>query len=98
MTSNSSAAAVRRPLGVRATEEQHRVLREAAEREQRSVSSFVLNAALQAAQKPEPRKRTREEVAKAIAQAQALMRPYRQEGASIVDDLIAERRAEAARE
>jgi len=45
-----------------------------------------------------PRRRTPEEVLAAIQQAQELMRPYRQPGRSLVDELLAERRAEAARE
>jgi uncharacterized protein (DUF1778 family) len=95
------ATPTRKPLGVRATPEQHRILTEAAAREQRSVSSFVLTAALNAAQ-PEAssahRIRTPEEVQAAIGRAQKLMRPYREAGHSLVDDLVAERRAEAARE
>jgi RHH-type rel operon transcriptional repressor/antitoxin RelB len=42
--------------------------------------------------------RTPEEVQAAIQRAQELMRPYRQPGRSLVDELLAERRAEAARE
>jgi hypothetical protein len=34
----------------------------------------------------------------AIQRAQELMRPYRQPGRSLVDELLAERRAEASRE
>ena len=95
----SSSSTVRKALGVRATPEQRRVLADAAARENRSVSSFVLTAALNAAQGASvPRRRTAEEVQAAILRAQDLMRPYRQEGRSLVDELLAERRAEAARE
>ena len=91
----------RKPLGVRATPEQHRILTDAAAREHRSVSSFVLSAALRAAQSDDSsvrRIRTPEEVQAAIGRAQDLMRPYREAGHSLVDELIAERRAEAAHE
>ena len=93
------ASTPRKPLGVRATPEQHRTLKEAAARENRSVSSFVLRAALNAASSEslQPRK-TPEEIQAAIKRAQALMRPYRQPGRSLVDELSKERRAEAARE
>jgi RHH-type rel operon transcriptional repressor/antitoxin RelB len=45
-----------------------------------------------------PRRRTPAEVQAAIHRAQELMRPYREPGRSLVDELLAERRAEAARE
>ncbi len=48
-----------------------------------------------AAAPSEERKRQSRE---ALERVQKLMRPYRQPGHSIVDELIAERRAEAARE
>jgi len=97
----SVATPTRKPLGVRATAEQHRLLTEAAAREHRSVASFVLSAALRAAEgeaATTSRKRTPEEIKTALQHAQNLMRPYRQQGRSLVDELIAERRAEAARE
>ncbi len=57
----STPAVVRKPLGIRATPEEHRILTEAAAREHRSVNTFVLRAALQAAEaaKPEPCKAER---------------------------------------
>jgi len=92
----------KKPLGVRATVEQHRVLTEAARREHRSVSNFVLQAAMQAAETvtaaPPRRRPTQEEVDAAISKVQKMMRKYRKPGRSLVDELIAERRAEAARE
>jgi phage-related tail protein len=99
-TRSNEAPEKRKPLGVRATPEEHAVITEAARREHRSVNSFVLRAALQAATNPDqrPRRRTPEEIQLAITRAQEIMRPYRQAGRSLVDDLIAERRAEAARE
>jgi uncharacterized protein (DUF1778 family) len=95
-----SSATTRKPLGVRATLEEHERILQAARRERRSVNSFVLGAALQAADAAAgaPRRRTPEEVQAAILKAQRLMRPYRQPGRSLVDELLAERRAEASRE
>jgi hypothetical protein len=99
MKSTSQEETQRKPLGVRATPEEHRIITQAAKREHRSVNSFVLRAALQAAQaEATPRVRTPETVQAAISRAQQLMRPYRQPGRSLVDELIAERRAEAAAE
>lgn len=95
----SSLVTLRKPLGVRVTPEQHRILNEAAAREHRSVSSFVLSAALRAAKGgSDSHERTPEEAVAALRRAQDLMRPYHQPGRSLVDELIAERRAEAARE
>jgi Protein of unknown function (DUF1778) len=95
----NSSATIRKPLGVRATPEEHERIMQAARREHRSVNSFVLTAALQAAEaKGASRRRTPEEVQAAIQRAQELMRPYRQPGRSLVDELLAERRAEASRE
>jgi hypothetical protein len=92
----SSPAAVRKPLGVRATPEQHRLLTEAATRENRSVSSFVLTAALHAAgAEPSPHRKTVTEVQAAIRSAQELMRPYQTPGRSLSEELSEERRAEA---
>ena len=96
----SSTTPVRKPLGVRVTPEQHKVLAEAAKREHRSMSSFVLQAAMREAEgrtPPKPRY-TEEETNAIVRQAQEAMRPYRVKGRSLVDELIAERRAEAARE
>ena len=92
---------VRKPLGVRATPQEHRVLVAAAKREKRSLNSFVLHAALQAARREQdsaPRERTPEAIEAAIRRAQKLMRPYRQKGQLASEELIAERRAEAKRE
>jgi len=92
----------KKPLGIRATPEQHRLIAEAAQREHRSINNFVLRAAIQAADasnSTQPRKpRTQAEVDAVIAEVQTAMRKYRQPGRSIVDELIAERRAEAVRE
>jgi Protein of unknown function (DUF1778) len=94
-----TSTTARKPLGVRVTPEEHERITLAAQREHRSVNSFVLSAALQAAEAGNAtRRRTPEEVQAAIQRAQELMRPYRQPGRSLVDELLAERRAEAARE
>lgn len=83
--------------------EQHRAIAEAAAREHRSISSFVLQAAMQAAEstkKPdEARKpRTPEEIHAMLRHAQELMRKANPTKRSLVDELIAERREEALRD
>ena len=92
----------KKPLGIRATPEQHKLIAEAARREHRSINNFVLRAAIQAADgsmsAPSHKPRTQKEVDAVIGEVQATMRKYRQPGRSLVDELIAERRAEAARE
>ncbi len=94
-----ASTSLRKPLGVRATADQHHLLTEAAKREHRSVASFVLNAALKEAAQGEARpSKTPQEILQLVHDAQALMKPYRESGRSLVDELIAERRAEAARE
>jgi len=92
------SAPVRKVLAIRATADERRIITLAAKREQRSVSSFMLRAALDAAQGKSHRVRTPEEVQAALTRAQELMRPHREAGHSLVDELIAERRAEAERE
>ncbi len=64
------------------------------------MSSFVLLAALEAAKNPTLARtdRTQLSVDEAIQRAQELMRPYHREGHSLVDEFLAERRAEAERE
>jgi uncharacterized protein (DUF1778 family) len=93
----NTTALPRKPLGVRVTADQHRVIAAAASRANRSVSSFVLQAALEAAQATE-RKRTHEEVLASIERAQALMRKHRHPGESLVDEAIAQSRSAAADE
>lgn len=90
----------KKPLGVRVSPEQHRIITEAAKNEHRSVSSFVLNAALKAAETAEkPRRRyTQEEVDAVIERAQAAMRRANPTGRSIVDEVTAERREAAKHE
>lgn len=91
----------KKPLGIRATPEQHRVILEAAEREHRSMNSFVLHAALREAAESRMAtarpKRSRAELEALAREAQALMRRANPTGRSLVDELIAERREEAAR-
>ena len=90
---------IRKPLGVRATPREHAIITRAAAREGRSVNSFVLHAALQAAdtQKPGPR-RSPEEVMRIVRAAQEEMRKANPERRNLVDELIQERRREAANE
>lgn len=94
------ATTVRKPLGVRATPEQHRLLTEAAARENRSVSNFVLQAALEAAKSyvPPPPRFTAEETLAGIREAQALFRQSDLYERDLVAELLAERRAEVERE
>lgn len=94
-----TAVEPKKALGVRATTEQRRILSEAARKENRSVSNFVLEAALREAARVAPRpKPSKEEFDELIRKAQDAMRRANPTGRSLVDELIAERRAEAARE
>jgi len=94
-----TSTTVRKPLGVRATPEQHRLLTEAAARENRSVSSFVLTAALQAARsQPSRPKRSREEIKAILQAAREEVQKVVPAGRDILEEFLAERRAEAARE
>jgi len=88
----------KKPLGVRVTLEQHRIIIEAAKTEHRSVSSFVLNAALKAAESASRPRRSQAEIDEIILRAQEAMRRANPTGRSIVDELTAERRAAAALE
>jgi len=95
----SSSATLRKPLGVRATPDQHRVLTEAAARQNRSVSSFVLTAALEAAGNisAKPRK-SREEIKAILQAAREAVREANPTNRDILEEFLAERRAEAASE
>lgn len=97
----SASTPARKPLGVRATPEQHRILTEAAAREHRSVSSFVLNAAIKAAtaglrELPPPRY-TEEEATTILKEAQAMFRKSCVYERDLLAELFAERRADALR-
>jgi hypothetical protein len=93
------STAARKPLGVRATPEQHRLLTEAAARENRSVSSFVLTAALNAARSQTTRpKRSREEIKAILNAAREEVRKVVSPDRDILEEFLAERRAEAERE
>lgn len=89
---------MKKPLGVRVTPEQHKAISEAAKREHRSVNSFVVNAALRAVEAAPRPKPLQKEIDAAISRAQEAMRRANPEGRSLVDELIAERRAAAALE
>jgi hypothetical protein len=93
-----ATATSRKPLGARPTPDQHRLIAEAAKREHRSVSNFVLQAALRAAEATQRAKRSQAEIDEIIDQAPAAMRRANPTGRSIVDELTAERRAAAALE
>ncbi len=90
----SSIAQVHKPLGVRAILAEHRLLTEAAQREHRSVSSFVLRAALQAAeaQAPPKQKRSREEIEAIVKAAQEEFQSANPTGRDILQELIDGRR------
>lgn len=97
---NAGSLERKKPLGVRATAEQHRVLTEAARREHRSVSNFVLQAALKAAEGPAlpPPRYSEEEANVMVREAQEMFRRSNASGRDLVEELLAERRAEASRE
>lgn len=95
----SSSTAARKPLGVRATPEQHRLLTEAAGRQNRSVSSFVLTAALNAAEsQPAKPRRSREEIRAILRAAREAVQEANPTNRDILEEFLAERRAEAASE
>ena len=92
-------SSVRKPLGVRVTPDQHRLLTEAAGREHRSVSSFVLRAALQAAEGVLPKpKRSRDEVEVLVRAACEEIQAVNPTNRDLLAELLAERRREAAHE
>src|ERR1700744_3873097 len=94
------AAVKRKPLGVRVTPEQHRILTQAAQRQHRSLSSFVVQAAMQAAQghgETRPRK-SLEEIKAILDAARAEVRASIPSDRDILEEFLAERRREAALE
>ena len=75
------------------------MLTEAAARENRSVSSFVLTAALNAARSQAARpKRSREELLAILRAAREEVKAVNPTNRDLVEELMAERRAEAARD
>jgi Protein of unknown function (DUF1778) len=92
--------AAKKPLGVRATAHEHELIKEAAQREHRSINSFVLRAALQAAEtQPAVRpKRSREEIKAILRAARAAVQAANPTGRDLLQEFLAERRAEAASE
>jgi len=94
----ATSATIRKPLGIRATAKERAIIRRAAEREGRSLNSYVMHVVLEAAEKKPHRKKSQKEVLAAVRRAQKIMEPYVIPGRSMADELIAERRAEAARE
>lgn len=96
----SLSATLRKPLGVRATPEEHEIITKAAEREQRSVNSFVLRAALQAAeaQTPPKPKRSREEILAIFRDAREAVQAANPANRDLLAEFLAERHAEAERE
>jgi len=95
----SPSAALRKPLGIRATPEEHERITQAARREHRSVNSFVLRAALQAAEAPSPAKprRSREEIMAILKAAREEVQAHNPDNRDLLAELVAERREAAAR-
>jgi hypothetical protein len=93
----SSSATLRKPLGIRATPEEHERITIAAQREHRSVNSFVIRAALKAADaQPQPRpKRSREEIMAILADFRNAVQEKVGKDRDILAEFLAERRAEA---
>jgi uncharacterized protein (DUF1778 family) len=96
----SSSTILRKPLGIRATPKEHKLITQAAKRERRSVNSFVLSAALQAAEakavlRP---KRTPEEIKAILDALRASVQAVIPKDRDILAEFLVERRAEAARE
>jgi hypothetical protein len=86
----------RKLLGVRVTVEQRERIVEAARREQRSVSSFIVRAALEAAEESAPaRRKGPEEVRSILRAAREEVRAANPENRSLLDELVSERRKEA---
>jgi uncharacterized protein (DUF1778 family) len=98
---SATAIEPKKPLGVRVTAEQHRLIAEAAKLEHRSINSFVLQAAVKAAesvrQAAPRRKRSLDEIRETMRHVHEAMRQANPTGRSLVDELIAERREAAAR-
>jgi hypothetical protein len=93
----SPSATLRKPLGIRATPEEHERITQAAQREHRSVNSFVLHAALQAAKaQPQPKpKRSREEILAILADFRNAVQEKVGKDRDILAEFLADRRAEA---
>ena len=95
----SSSVTLRKPLGIRATPAEHELITRAAQREHRSVNSFVLRAALQAAEtqsQPKP-KRSREEIMAILKSAREAVQAHNPTNRDLLAELVAERREAAAR-
>ncbi len=92
-----SSSTLRKPLGIRATPDEHERITRAAQREHRSVNSFVLRAALQAAeaQPPAKPKRSREEILAILADFRNAVQEAVGKDRNILAEFLAERRAEA---
>ena len=84
-------------LGVRATPDQHTLLVEAARRAHRSVSNFVLSAALKAAEKDSLTQFNDEEEAAIVKRAQSAFCESSDYGRDLVKELFEERRADTLR-
>jgi acyl-CoA reductase-like NAD-dependent aldehyde dehydrogenase len=95
----SSSPSLRKPLGIRATPEEHERITRAAQREHRSVNSFVLRAALQAAEALPPAKprRSPEEIRAILKAAREEVQAHNPDHRDLLAELTAERREAATR-
>lgn len=95
----SPTAILRKPLGIRATAEEHERITRAAQREHRSVNSFVLSAALQAAEAQSVAKprRSREEIMAILKAAREAVQEANPTNRDLLAELVAERREAATR-
>jgi len=95
----SSSTTLRKPLGIRATPKEHKLITQAAKREHRSVNSFVLSAALQAAEaKTAVRpKRTPEELKSILEAFRTSVQTANPTNRDLLAELVAERREAATR-
>lgn len=95
----AASTTTRKPLGIRATPKEHAVITRAAAREGRSVNSFVLTAALDAAHRNSLRtRRTPEQVRAILAGFRDAVQEAVTPDRDILTEFLADRRAEAARE
>jgi uncharacterized protein (DUF1778 family) len=95
----AGSTTTRKPLGVRATPKEHALIRRAAAREGRSINSFVLHAALEAAENQSSRpRRTPEEIRAILNGFRAAIQPAVSPNQDILAEFLADRRAEAVRE
>lgn len=93
------ATPTRKPLGIRATPKEHAVITRAAAREGRSVNSFVLDAALDAARhKSMLARRTPKQIRAVLSGFRDAVQEAVPPNRDILEEFLADRRADARRE